>query len=77
MIPLARWLRTDLREPMEDLLASDRVRARGLFRPAVVDALKREHLEGRRSHADRLWTLMILELWMRQYLDGPAPAAAP
>jgi asparagine synthase (glutamine-hydrolysing) len=72
MIPLARWLRTELREPMEDLLASDRVRARGLFVPAVVEALKREHLDGRRSHADRLWSLMILELWMRQYLDGTA-----
>src|SRR5262249_2252724 len=28
MIPLARWLRTDLREAMEDLLSADRVRRR-------------------------------------------------
>jgi asparagine synthase (glutamine-hydrolysing) len=73
MLPLARWLRTDLREAMEDLLASDRVRARGWLVPAAVEALKREHLEGPRSHADRLWSLMILELWMRQHLDGGAP----
>jgi asparagine synthase (glutamine-hydrolysing) len=70
MLPLARWLRTELREPLEDLLAPARVRARGLLVPEVVDTLKREHLEGRRSHADRLWSLMMLELWMRQYLDG-------
>jgi asparagine synthase (glutamine-hydrolysing) len=75
-IPLARWLRTDLREAMEDLLSADRVRARGLFVPAAVDALKREHLDGRASHGDRLWTLMVLELWMRQYLDGAATAPA-
>ena len=74
MIPLARWLRTDLRAAMEDLLSRERVSARGLFVPAVVEALKREHLDGRGSHADRLWALMILELWMRQYLDG-APTA--
>ncbi|HMH52712.1 MAG TPA: asparagine synthase (glutamine-hydrolyzing) [Candidatus Acidoferrum sp.] len=72
MIPLARWLRTDLREAMEDLLAADRVRARGLLVPAVVDTLKREHLERRRSHADRLWSLMMLEQWMRSYVDGEA-----
>jgi asparagine synthase (glutamine-hydrolysing) len=71
MIPLGRWLRTDLREAMEDLLSGDRVRARGLFVPAAVDALKREHLERRRSHADRLFCLMMLELWMRSALDGP------
>ena len=30
---------------------------------------QREHLSGARTHADRLWTLMMLELWMREYLD--------
>jgi asparagine synthase (glutamine-hydrolysing) len=76
MIPLARWLRTDLREAMEDLLSGERVRARGLFVAAAVEALKREHLEGMRSHADRLWALMMLELWMRQYVDGVGAEAA-
>src|SRR2546425_8978983 len=69
MVPLARWLRTDLRPLMDDLLSPDRVKARGLFETAAVDALEREHLAGRQNHADRLWTLMIAELWMRQYLD--------
>jgi asparagine synthase (glutamine-hydrolysing) len=69
MIPLARWLRTDLRPTLEDLLAPERVRARGVFAPEEVSALMREHLDGRRSHADRLWTLMMAELWMRLYLD--------
>lgn len=70
MIPLGRWLRTDLREAMEDLLSPERVRARGLLAPAAVEALKHEHLARRRGHGDRLWTLMMLELWMRQHLDG-------
>jgi asparagine synthase (glutamine-hydrolysing) len=69
MIPLARWLRTDLGDVMEDLLAPERVRARRLFDPALVESLKREHLAGGRSHGDRLWTLMVLEVWMREYLD--------
>jgi asparagine synthase (glutamine-hydrolysing) len=69
MIPLARWLRGDLRPLLEDLLGAGRVRARGLFRVEAVEALKAEHLAGRRSHADRLWTLMMAELWLREYLD--------
>jgi asparagine synthase (glutamine-hydrolysing) len=72
MIPLARWLRSDLREAMEELLAPARVRARGLFVPAAVEALKREHLARHRGHADRLFALMMLELWMRAYVDGEA-----
>jgi asparagine synthase (glutamine-hydrolysing) len=69
MIPLARWLRGDLHPLLEDLLGAERVRARGLFRVEAVEAMKQEHLGGRRSHADRLWTLMMAELWLREYLD--------
>jgi asparagine synthase (glutamine-hydrolysing) len=70
MIPLGQWLRADLRPNLDDLLAPERVAARGLFVPAEVARLKREHLSGARSHADRLWSLMILELWIRQHLDA-------
>ena len=69
MIPLARWLRRDLRELMEDLLAPAQVRARGLFEPAAVARLIAEHLGGARAHSDRLWTLMMTELWLRRYCD--------
>jgi asparagine synthase (glutamine-hydrolysing) len=69
MIPLAHWLRTDLRPLMDDLLSPEQVRVRGLFQPAAVEALKAEHVTGRRAHGDRLWTLMMAELWLREYLD--------
>ena len=69
MIPLGQWLRGHLQPTLDDLLAPDCVRARGLFDPDAVDVLKHEHLSGARTNADRLWTLMVLELWMREYLD--------
>jgi len=70
MVPLGRWLRTDLRSLLEDLLSVERVRRRGLFVPEAVERLTREHLSGARSHSDRLWTLMMAEMWMRQRLDS-------
>ena len=73
MIPLARWLRRDLRDMLEDLLAPAHVRARGLFEPAAVARLMAEHLDGTRAHGDRLWTLMMTELWMRRYCDRHRP----
>jgi hypothetical protein len=54
---------------MDDLLAPEQVKVRGLFELAEVERLKAEHLAGARNHADRLWTLMMAELWMREYLD--------
>jgi len=69
MIPLGEWLRRDLRPTLDQLLAPDCVRARGLFDVGAVEAMKQEHLSGARTHADRLWTLMMAEQWMREYLD--------
>jgi asparagine synthase (glutamine-hydrolysing) len=70
MVPLGRWLRTDLRGLLEDLLSEERVRRRGLFVPETVERLTQEHLSGARTHSDRLWTLMMAEMWMRQRLDS-------
>jgi len=70
MIPLNRWLRTDLRDLVEDALAPELVRRRGLWRVDAVRRLVGEHLAGARTHGDRIWTLVMLELWMREYLDA-------
>jgi len=40
-----------------------------LFRPDRVRLLIDEHAAGRREHGHRLWALLMLELWMREYLD--------
>jgi len=66
-IPLSAWLRKELRPLMEDLLAAESLRQQGLFRPAEVARLVREHLEGRANHRKLLWTLMVFQLWMRNH----------
>ncbi len=68
-IPLARWLRTDLRPLAEDLLLSRRTLGRGYFVPETVRALWDAHQRGVRDHAHRLWALMMLELWHRLFVD--------
>jgi asparagine synthase (glutamine-hydrolysing) len=68
-VPLARWLRGPLAELAADLLSEARLRRRGLLEPAAVGRLVAEHRAGRRSHADRLFALMVLELWQQAYWD--------
>lgn len=63
MIPLARWLREDLREMAQDLLSDAAIRRRGYVTPEYVRWLMDEHQSGRRNFADQLYALMVLELW--------------
>jgi asparagine synthase (glutamine-hydrolysing) len=76
-VPLGRWFREDLRELSSDLLLDGTARGRGLFRAAEVERLLAEHVGGRRDHGHRLWTLVMLELWHRFYVDAEAPPSSP
>jgi asparagine synthase (glutamine-hydrolysing) len=75
-VPVARWLREDLRDMTGDLLLSSRAAARGYFRPGVVTRLVSEHDRGVANYAGLLWALLVLELWLRLVVDEPAARAA-
>lgn len=72
-VPIATWLRGELRPMMEDLLLDAACRQRGIFEPAVVEHLVRTHLSGQRDFCRHVWPLLIFELWYRTFMDG-APA---
>jgi len=72
--PVALWLRGVLREPAYDLLLGERARARGTFEPRALERLLDEHWSGRWNWSTQIWTLMMLELWHREFLDrAPEP----
>ncbi|MGE5273401.1 MAG: asparagine synthase (glutamine-hydrolyzing) [Verrucomicrobiota bacterium] len=69
-VPIARWFRGELRPLARDLLLDETARARGQLRPRVVARLLDDHASGRADHAHRLWCLLMLELWQREYVDA-------
>ena len=76
-VPIEHWLRHELKELAYDTLTSARAKARGLFRPEAVVRLLDEHMAGLRPHHDRIWALLMLELWFAMWIDGDGVAARP
>jgi asparagine synthase (glutamine-hydrolysing) len=73
--PTGEWLRGPLAEMTHELLLDGRLRDRGMFEGRAIARLWDEHRTGRRDHRERLWTLLMLELWFREYIDrAGAPA---
>jgi asparagine synthase (glutamine-hydrolysing) len=66
--PVGSWLRTDLRELVEDTLSEEQVRKRGLFDPATVRTIIARHNTGRNDCTEHLLSLINLELWCRAFL---------
>jgi asparagine synthase (glutamine-hydrolysing) len=67
--PIGEWLRGPLAAMTGDLLTDGRLRARGLFQQPEVERLWNDHRSGRADHRHRLWQLLMLELWFRQFVD--------
>ncbi len=68
-VPLDRWFREDLGAYTREVLLDRRATERGYFQPTTVRRLIDEHQQGTFDHSYRLWSLLFLELWMRQWID--------
>jgi len=66
-VPLDHWFRNELRDFAREILLDSRTLGRGYFRGEVVTELLDDHQQGRFDHSIRLWALLFLELWMREW----------
>jgi asparagine synthase (glutamine-hydrolysing) len=73
-VPIQQWINQQLRERIRDTLNDPRTLQRGYVTRSHVELLLDEHERGRRDHAMALWSLLMLELWHRQYVDRSSAA---
>jgi len=66
-IPIADWLRTDLRELLEEYLSEDRIKREGLLNWSFVAELKSKFLEGKKEYDLKVWYLLMFEMWMEKW----------
>jgi asparagine synthase (glutamine-hydrolysing) len=68
-LPLAAWLRGPLRPLAERLLDDEHLARQGLFRPGLAARLLRPHLAGERDESERLWPVLMFQLWHLLYVE--------
>ena len=66
-VPIDAWLRRELRDWAEGLLAESRLRAEGFFDPAPIRKRWKEHLGGQRDGAGPLWVILMFQSWLDAY----------
>jgi len=65
-VPLHLWARNRVQEFLQDILLSPTCRNRGIFNPDQVEKL----IDHEEAFSRRLWGLLSLELWFRQFIDS-------
>jgi asparagine synthase (glutamine-hydrolysing) len=81
LLPAARrrparhpWLPGALAVMVPKMLLAPRFDGRGIVSRPALRQLWADHLDGREDHSRRLWALLMLELWFREFIDGDAAA---
>ena len=68
-IPIAKWIREDLRDSFENTLSQRELNKDGFFNPVRVKAILEEHLSGKKDNRKQLWTLYVFQKWKKQWLE--------
>ncbi|MBW1763610.1 MAG: asparagine synthase (glutamine-hydrolyzing) [Deltaproteobacteria bacterium] len=68
-MPIAAWLRNDLKFLIDEYLAEDRIKRQGIFNFEVINNLKERHLKGRQDTSWLLWNLIVFQYWYRTYMS--------
>ncbi len=66
-IPIGTWFRNEFKPMVHDTILADNARIAPYFRSDTVAELVRSHESGEQNHGYRLWNLLILEKWLRQW----------
>jgi asparagine synthase (glutamine-hydrolysing) len=64
-LPVAQWINTRWLDMSQELVLGDRASKRGYFNMAYLENIISEHRRNRRDHSYIIWTLMMLEMWLR------------
>ena len=62
-VPISYWIRNELKEWAESLLSPDFIKRQALFNHLEVSKLLDQHLYKNIDHGNRLWTLLMFQLW--------------
>jgi len=66
-VPLGMWFRGPLYQPARDLLLAPDAKLRYYLRTNEVTRLIEENRYGQADNGKRIWALLNLEVWLRQY----------
>jgi asparagine synthase (glutamine-hydrolysing) len=71
-VPLAKWFRGPLRQPVRDAVLGHVLADTGWFNASYLRRLVEDHQSGARDYSAPLWTLMMFESFLRNVMGAPA-----
>ena len=69
-IPIAKWLKADLRDHVEDYLNAERIEKQGIFNWSFIAKLKIDFFSGRKEYDSKLWYFLMFQMWHERWMEN-------
>ncbi len=65
-VPIAKWLRTDLKDWASELLSEKSLQKTGLLNSAPITKAWQEHLKEKQDFENPLWSVLMFQAWQKE-----------
>lgn len=65
--PMSSWMGHELRPAVKKYLSVESLGSQGIFNAQSVQPLLKQHFSGRYNHSQRLWTLLVFQMWFAKH----------
>ncbi len=69
-IPIAKWLKNELRDHVEEYLNEDRIEKQGIFDWDFIAKLKDDFYSGRKEYDSKLWYFLMFQMWHERWMEN-------
>jgi asparagine synthase (glutamine-hydrolysing) len=69
-IPIAKWLKNELRDHVEEYLNEDRIEKQGIFNWEFIAKLKMDFFKGRKEYDSKLWYFLMFQMWYERWMEN-------
>jgi len=66
-VPLGSWFKNELSDYSRELFTKPKLAELNIMREDSLQNMLQEHTSGKINHGRRLFTLIVLENWLRQF----------
>ncbi len=68
-LPVDLWFRDELREMALDVLSESQIKRIGILDPRAVSQMLNEHIQGKASHTETLWSCFVFVVWYENWVE--------
>lgn len=66
-MPIAKWLRTDLKPLVDELLNKEFINEQNIFNYDYIKTLVDDHMNMIRDNRKYIWTLLVFQMWYKRF----------